>query len=95
MLPSVGYYCFHVIRVQRNSIMKHKSTRLILFTMLTVVVEAASLTADERRAMTLVDLLNIPSLSSPRLSPDGRQLLYVLEKADWEANKQIGHIWRR
>ena len=47
-----------------------------------------------RRAMTLVDLLEVPRLSDPRLSPDGRELLYVLAEADWEANRAISHIWR-
>ena len=28
-----------------------------------------------RRAMTLVDLLEVPRLSDPQLSPDGRQVL--------------------
>ena len=47
-----------------------------------------------RRAMTLVDLLEVPRLSDPQLSPDGRQVLYVLAEADWKANRTIGHIWR-
>ena len=47
-----------------------------------------------RRAMTLVDLLEVPRLSDPRLSPDGRELLYVLAEADWKANRAVSHIWR-
>ena len=47
-----------------------------------------------RRAMTLVDLLEVPRLSDPRLSPDGRELLHVLAAADWKANRAISHIWR-
>jgi dipeptidyl aminopeptidase/acylaminoacyl peptidase len=47
-----------------------------------------------KRPMTLVDLLEVPSLSDPQLSPDGQQLVYVLAEADWEANKRITHIWR-
>ena len=50
--------------------------------------------AQSTRPMTLVDLLEVPSLSDPQLSPDGQQLLYVLAEADWEANKRISHIWR-
>lgn len=44
--------------------------------------------------MTLVDLLQIPSVGDPQLSPDGAQLLYVRSDADWTANRRIGHIWR-
>ena len=50
--------------------------------------------AQSKRPMTLVDLLEVPSLSDPQLSPDGQQLLYVLAEADWEANKRLSHIWR-
>jgi len=50
--------------------------------------------AQSRRPMTMVDLLNVPSLSDPQLSPDGRQLVYVLGESDWSANRQVSHIWR-
>ncbi|HXL34026.1 MAG TPA: S9 family peptidase [Gemmatimonadales bacterium] len=46
------------------------------------------------RPMKLVDLLDVPSLSDPQLSPDSRELLYVLSAADWKANRNVGHIWR-
>src|SRR5213593_2775757 len=46
------------------------------------------------RPMKLIDLLEVPSLGDPRLSPDGRQLLYVLSAADWKAGRRTGHIWR-
>lgn len=50
--------------------------------------------ATAQRAMTIVDLLNVPALSDAQLSPDGRQVLYVQAAADWAANKRISHIWR-
>jgi dipeptidyl aminopeptidase/acylaminoacyl peptidase len=46
------------------------------------------------RAMTLVDLLDVPSLGDPQLSPDGRAILYVLTGSDWKADRRVGHIWR-
>lgn len=42
----------------------------------------------------MVDLLNVPSLSDARLSPDGKQFLFVKSKADWKSNKNIKSIWR-
>ena len=45
------------------------------------------------RAMTAIDLLEVPFLSDPQLSPDGTQLVYVLAEADWEANKRVSHLW--
>lgn len=44
--------------------------------------------------MTIVDLINVPSLYDPQLSADGSQLLYVLSEADWEKNRTVSHIWR-
>ena len=53
-----------------------------------------SLPASAQRPMTAIDLLEVPLLNDPRLSPDGTQLVYVLAEADWEANKRIRHLWR-
>ncbi len=58
----------------------------------TLVTSAAW--AQAKRPMTILDLINIPSLSDPQLSPDGTQVLYVLAEADWKKNKRISHIWR-
>ena len=48
----------------------------------------------EKRPMTLVDLLEVPGLSDPQLSSDGRHLLFVLSEPDWEINGRVSHIWR-
>ncbi len=47
----------------------------------------------QQRPMTFVDLLNVPNLTDPQLSPDGRRVAYVLSAADWEANRRTSHIW--
>jgi len=46
------------------------------------------------RAMRVVDLIDLPSVSDPQLSPDGRQVLYVRTGADWKKNGTVSHIWR-
>ena len=53
---------------------------------------AATVFSQTRQAMTLVDLLETPRLTDPQLSPDGSQLLYVLGRADWNANQMQTHI---
>ncbi len=71
----------------------HRTTLMAALAVCTAVpVRPAA--AQDRRPMTLVDLLDVPSLTDPELSPDGTQLLYVLSTADWEANRRITHIWR-
>jgi dipeptidyl aminopeptidase/acylaminoacyl peptidase len=44
--------------------------------------------------MTIVDLINVPGLGDPQISPDGSRLLYVRTDADWEENGTRSHIWR-
>ena len=46
------------------------------------------------RPMGIVDLLNVPRLTEPRLSPDGRQVVYTRADADWKIGRRISHIWR-
>ena len=47
-----------------------------------------------QRPMTVVDVISIPVVSAPQLSPDGTQVVYVRADADWAANKRISHLWR-
>jgi dipeptidyl aminopeptidase/acylaminoacyl peptidase len=44
--------------------------------------------------MTAVDLIDVPRLSDPQLSPDGAQIVFLRSDADWHANKRIAHVWR-
>ena len=53
-----------------------------------------ALPAQTPRPMTLVDIINLPQISDPQLSPDGRQILFVQSEANWKADRRIPHIWR-
>ena len=44
--------------------------------------------------MTIVELIDVPSVGSPRLSPDGSQILYTRTDTDWEKNGRTTHIYR-
>jgi dipeptidyl aminopeptidase/acylaminoacyl peptidase len=46
------------------------------------------------RRMSLVDLIDVPRISDPQISPDGKQIVYVRSTADWKANRRVTHIWR-
>ena len=65
-----------------------KAKLLIALLLFAPAVEA------QQPPMTIVDLINVPSVGDPQLSPDGSQVLYVRSDADWEANGTTAHIWR-
>ncbi len=50
--------------------------------------------AQNPRPMTLVDIIDLPLLSDPQISRDGRQVLFVRSDANWKMDRRITHIWR-
>ena len=52
-------------------------------------------TAQAPRPMSLVDLIGIPRILGPQLSPDGRFVSYMLQREDWKADQPVAHIWRQ
>jgi len=60
-----------------------------------LLLPAVAAWAQEKAGMSIVDMLNVPALSNPQLSPDGSSITYELAEADWQQNKQITHIWRQ
>ena len=57
------------------------------------LVASAGFAAD-KRPMTIVDLIDVPGIGSPRISPDGGQLLYTRSDTDWKENGRTTHIRR-
>src|SRR5436190_5409812 len=47
------------------------------------------------RPMSLLELTEIPRIIDVQLSPDGRAVSYMLQRADWQANRLLPHIWRQ
>ena len=70
--------------------------RVLASALLAAIIAAAPAIgiAQSKRPMTAIDLLEVPRVLDPQLSPDGRLVLYVVERADWKANRRIGHLWR-
>src|SRR5206468_2694773 len=50
--------------------------------------------AQTPRPMGLVDLLNVPRLADPQVSPDGRDVVFTRAEADWKSGRRTTHIWR-
>ncbi len=67
---------------------------ILLVRTLAALALLASPAQAQKRPMTIVDLIGVPSVGDPRVSSDGSQLLFVRSEADWEENKTIGHIYR-
>ena len=57
-------------------------------------VHGAQPAASGPRPMTIVELIDVPRISEPQLSPDGTQIAFLRSDADWDANKRIAHVWR-
>ncbi|MDE2711611.1 MAG: S9 family peptidase [Acidobacteria bacterium] len=69
--------------------------RLRLFFVLFCALLAAALASgQDKRPMTIVELIDVPSLGSPRLSPDGTQILFTRTDTDWKKNGRTTHIYR-
>ena len=45
------------------------------------------------KGMTPVEFLNIPTVSAPTLSPDGKQTAFIKRESDWKRNRQVADIW--
>ncbi len=66
----------------------------LLVTLFLCPLAASVALAQTKRPMTIVDLIDVPSVGSPRLSPDGTQILYTRSDTDWKKNGRTTHIWR-
>jgi dipeptidyl aminopeptidase/acylaminoacyl peptidase len=49
--------------------------------------------AQSPRPMGIVDLLNIPRLADPQMSPDGQEVAYTRADADWKSGRRVSHVW--
>jgi dipeptidyl aminopeptidase/acylaminoacyl peptidase len=66
---------------------------LSLLPILTIVLSIA-LFSEGKKPMTFLDIINLKRVSTPTLSPDGKQILFTITTADWEKNGTVSHIWR-
>src|SRR3954451_7949672 len=68
--------------------------RAFVASWLLIAAASSSPTAQSKRAMTLDDAIDLVQVSAPRISPDGRRVLYtVSELGKWTDNKRVTSIW--
>ncbi len=63
------------------------------FVIIIIIFFFTSLSANSK-PMTMVDLLNVPSVSGGQLSPNGESIIYVKINSSWEENTNISSIWQ-
>ncbi len=49
--------------------------------------------AQDRRPLGVVDMIELPSIQDPQLSPYGTRILFVMDAPDWKANRRLGHVY--
>jgi dipeptidyl aminopeptidase/acylaminoacyl peptidase len=75
-----------------NAFLRPRFRHLVVAT--TIAAGAIGLQAQSPRPMGIVDLLNIPRLADPQLSPDGRDVVFTRSLSDWKSGRRITHLWR-
>lgn len=73
---------------------KRHQAALILGGSLAVGALAATFSAQAKRPMTFIDLINIPRVVDPQLSADGKKIAFTRLTADWKLGRRIPQIWR-
>ena len=47
----------------------------------------------DKHPFNVRDLVAFDRLSDPQVSPDGKQVVFVVSSLDWDANKRRSHLW--
>jgi len=66
----------------------------VVFPIVFMLFIASVAAAQAKRAMTIDDVIDLVQVSAPRISPDGRRVVYTLsELGKWKDNKRVTSIW--
>lgn len=72
---------------------RHFSILMFLVGAVVFVLWACPQFADGKHTPTLDELLSMKSLSTPRISPDGKFVAYMVQETDWKENAYVNQIW--
>ncbi len=71
-----------------------KLTHLLIFFILTIsVVPTFNKVLAQSPNLTLEHLDLLVSLSSPKISPDGKKIILINTKADFDKNQYVNALW--
>jgi len=74
--------------------MTTSSWRIPIGAAVMVLTAVTAVRTQTPRPMGIVDLLSLPRLADPQLSPSGTDVVYTRSEADWKSGRRISHIWR-
>lgn len=69
------------------------TTRLRFLLLAFSLAFAPATPAQSKRAMTFDDVMNLRVVSGPRISPDGKQVAFIVTQADMKTNFRNSDIW--
>jgi dipeptidyl aminopeptidase/acylaminoacyl peptidase len=49
---------------------------------------------NQKHVPSIDELIELPALSDPQISPDGEQVVYVVRHPDWKENEYTSQIWQ-
>jgi dipeptidyl aminopeptidase/acylaminoacyl peptidase len=70
------------------------SSRRLPLAAVILLLGAAAVQTQAPRPMGIVDLLDVPRLADPQVSPDGKDVIYTRADADWKVGRRVSHVWR-
>jgi hypothetical protein len=60
----------------------------------TSVVLSTSPHAQAKHVPTIEESLSLRSIDSPKISPDGRLVVYSVRETNWKDNEYVNQLWR-
>lgn len=67
--------------------------RRVLFPFALLCILLVTAAPAQKRVMTAADVVTLKAVSNPQISPDGRQIVFVMSEADLKANESFSHLW--
>ena len=67
--------------------------QLFLFTILLLILPTTIFSQDGKHPFSVQDLVMMDRISDPRISPDGKKVVFVVRSTDMDANKGRKNLW--